>query len=55
MKVPYSATKKVKVANATKSKINMGFGADDIRPAANKDFLKANPDVKKMLKKHQFH
>ena len=36
----HSATKKVKVANATKSKINMGFGADDIRPAANKDFLK---------------
>ena len=27
------------------------FGADDIRPAANKAFLKANPDVKKMLKK----
>jgi glycine betaine/proline transport system substrate-binding protein len=51
IEVPYSATKKVKVSNATKSKINMGFGADDIRPAANKDFLKANPDVKKMLKK----
>ena len=51
IEVPYSGTKKVKVANATKSRINMGFGADDIRPAANKDFLKANPDVKKMLKK----
>jgi len=51
IEVPYSGTKKVKVANATKSKINMGFGADDIRPAANKAFLKANPDVKKMLKK----
>ena len=51
IEVPYSETKKVKVSNATKSKINMGFGADDIRPAANKDFLKANPDVKKMLKK----
>ena len=51
IEVPYSQTKKVKVSNATKSKINMGFGADDIRPAANKAFLKANPDVKKMLKK----
>jgi glycine betaine/proline transport system substrate-binding protein len=51
IEVPYSATKKVKVSNATKSKINMGFGADDIRPAANKAFLKANPKVKKMLKK----
>jgi glycine betaine/proline transport system substrate-binding protein len=51
IEVPYSETKKVKVSNATKSKINMGFGADDIRPAANKAFLKANPDVKKMLKK----
>jgi glycine betaine/proline transport system substrate-binding protein len=49
--VPYSGTKKVKVPNATKSKINMGFGADDIRPAANVDFLKANPKVEKMLKK----
>ncbi len=51
IEVPYSQTKKVSVSNATKSKINMGFGADDIRPAANKDFLKANPKVKKMLKK----
>ena len=49
--VPYSETKSVKVANATKSKINMGFGADDIRAAANVDFLKANPKVEKMLKK----
>ena len=49
--VPYSATKSVNVPNATKSKINMGFGADDIRPAANVDFLKANPKVEKMLKK----
>jgi glycine betaine/proline transport system substrate-binding protein len=51
IEVPYSKTKKVKVANATKSKINMGFGADDIRPAANVAFLKANPKVEKMLKK----
>ena len=51
IEVPYSETKKVKVSNATKSKINMGFGADDIRPAANVDFLKANPKVEKMLKK----
>ena len=49
--VPYSKTKSVKVSNATKSKINMGFGADDIRAAANIDFLKANPKVEKMLKK----
>ena len=51
IEVPYSATKKVSVPNATKSKINMGFGADDIRPAANADFLKANKDIAKMLKK----
>ncbi|MDA7715427.1 glycine betaine/L-proline ABC transporter substrate-binding protein ProX [Pelagibacteraceae bacterium] len=49
--VPYSETKSVSVPNATKSKINMGFGADDIRPAVNVDFLKANPKVEKMLKK----
>ena len=51
IEVPYSGTKKVGVDNATKSKINMGFGADDIRPAANADFLKANKDIEKMLKK----
>jgi len=51
IEVPYSKTKSVKVPNATKSKINMGFGADDIRPAANVDFLKANPKIEKMLKK----
>ena len=51
IEVPYSETKAVKVPNATKSKINMGFGADDIRAAANVDFLKANPKVEKMLKK----
>ena len=51
IEVPYSQTKSVKVPNATKSKINMGFGADDIRPAANVAFLKANPKVEKMLKK----
>ena len=51
IEVPYSQTKPVKVPNATKSKINMGFGADDIRPAANVAFLKANPKIEKMLKK----
>ena len=51
IEVPYSETKSVKVPNATKSKINMGFGADDIRAAANVDFLKANPKIEKMLKK----
>jgi glycine betaine/proline transport system substrate-binding protein len=51
IEVPYSKTKAVKVPNATKSKINMGFGADDIRPAANVAFLKANPKIEKMLKK----
>ena len=51
IEVPYSITKPTKIANATKSKVNLGFGADDIRPAANVDFLKANPKVEKMLKK----
>ena len=51
IEVPYSETKTIKVPNATKPKINMGFDADDIRPAANVDFLKANPKVEKMLKK----
>ena len=51
IEVPYSKTKPTKIANATKSKVNLGFGADDIRPAANVDFLKANPKVEKMLKK----
>ena len=41
----------VSVPNATKSKLNMGFGVNDIRPAANVDFLKANPKVEKFLKK----
>ncbi len=49
IEVPYSGTKKTKVANATKSSINLGFGADDIRPAANADFLKKHPDVRKLL------
>ena len=35
--------------NATKPAINLGFGADDIRPAANTDFLKKNPKVAKLL------
>jgi len=51
IEVPYSGSKAAKVPNATKSKVNLGFGADDIRPAANVDFLKANPKVGKMLKK----
>jgi glycine betaine/proline transport system substrate-binding protein len=49
IEVPYSKTKAVSVPNATKNKINLGFGADDIRAAANADFLKANPKVKKFL------
>ena len=49
--MPSKKTKAVKIPNATKSKINLGFGADDIRPAANVDFLKANPKVEKFLKK----
>ena len=54
IEVPYSQTKKVKVSNATKSKINMGFGADDIRPAANTDYMKMNQGEKseKAIKKH---
>ena len=50
IEVPYSGTKSVSVPNATKAKINMGFGADDIRPAANVDFLKKNPKIEKLLK-----
>ena len=50
IEVPYSKTKATKVNNATKSSINLGFGADDIRPAANVDFLKKNPKVEKLLK-----
>jgi len=49
--IPSKNSKAVKIPNATKSKINLGFGADDIRPAANVDFLKANPKVEKFLKK----
>ena len=49
--MPVPPTTAPPISNATKSKINMGFGADDIRPAANSDFLKANPKVKKMLTK----
>ena len=51
IEVPYSGSKTTKISNATKSKINMGFDADDIRPVANVAFLKANPRVEKMLKK----
>ena len=51
IEAPYSDTKEVKIPNATKSKLNMGFAVNDIRAAANVDFLKANPKVEKMLKK----
>ena len=51
IEAPYSKTSKVSVPNATKSELNMGFGVNDIRAAANVDFLKANPKVEKMLKK----
>ena len=50
IEVPYSKTKVTEVANATKPSINLGFGADDIRPAANVAFLKKNPKVEKLLK-----
>lgn len=49
IEVPYSGTKKSIVENATMSSINLGFGADDIRPAANADFLKKHPDIQKLL------
>ena len=55
IEAPYSDTKEVKVPNATKSKLNMGFAVNDIRAAANVDFLKANPKVEKMLKKPLYH
>ena len=51
IEAPFSETDVVSVPNATKSKLNMGFGVNDIRPAANVDFLKANPDVEKFLQK----
>ena len=51
IEVPYSETKPITISGATKSKINMGFDADDIRPVANVAFLKANPKIEKMLKK----
>ena len=50
IEVPYSKTKATKVNNATKSSINLGFGADDIRPAANADFLKKIQKLKNYLK-----
>jgi glycine betaine/proline transport system substrate-binding protein len=49
IEVPYSKTKAVSVPNATKDQINLGFGADDIRAAANVDFLNANPKIQKFL------
>jgi glycine betaine/proline transport system substrate-binding protein len=51
IEAPFSETNEVSVPNATKSKLNMGFGVNDIRAAANVDFLKANPKVEKMLMK----
>jgi len=51
IEVPYSGSKTTAVPNATKSKINMGFALDNIRPVANTNFLKNNPKVEKMLKK----
>ena len=51
IEAPYSDTKEVNVPNATKSKLNMGFAVNDIRAAANVDFLKANPKIEMMLKK----
>ena len=51
IEMPSKKTKPVSIPNATKSKVNLGFGADDIRPAVNVDFLKANPKVEKFLKK----
>lgn len=49
IEVPYSKTKVTEVTNATKPSINLGFGADDIRPAANVAFLKKNPKIQKLL------
>ena len=49
IEVPYSKTTVTEVDNATKPAINLGFGADDIRPVANVAFLKKNPKVEKLL------
>ena len=51
IEAPFSETNEVSVPNATKSKLNMGFGVNDIRAAANVEFLEANPKVEKMLMK----
>ncbi len=51
IEAPFSETSEVSVPNATKTKLNLGFGVNDIRAAANVDFLKANPKVEKMLMK----
>ena len=49
IEVPYSKTTVTEVDNATKPAINLGFGADDIRPVANVAFLKKNTKVEKLL------
>ena len=51
IEAPFSETKVASIPNATKAKLNLGFGVNDIRPAVNVDFLKANPKVEKFLKK----
>ena len=51
IEAPFSETSEVSVPNATKTKLNLGFGVNDIRAAANVNFLKANPKVEKMLMK----
>ena len=47
--VPTKSRTKVAAKNATMSEINFGFALDDIRPFANKSFLKNNPSAKKFL------
>jgi glycine betaine/proline transport system substrate-binding protein len=47
--VPTKSRNKVAATNATMNEINFGFALDDIRPFANKSFLKNNPSAKKFL------
>ena len=52
--VPYRATSKVEIANATMDRINLGFNSDDISAVANTAFINNNPEIEKILKNISF-
>ena len=52
--VPYRATSKLRISNATKSEINLGFNGDDISVVANTNFIRNNPEVENLLKNISF-